>query len=475
MEAQTATQRPAIGFAVLTATLGGLLFGYDTAVISGAISAIDANFIAPRGLPANAADALSGFAISSALIGTVIGAAIAGALATQFGRRPSLLIAAVLFFLSALGAAVPEIGLGPIGGMGVHALTPFAIYRILGGVGVGIASMISPLYIAEIAPAAQRGRLVAWQQIAIIGGMLIIYFVNWAIARQGDEAWLISTGWRFMFASGAIPAAAFFGLLFLVPESPRWLVQHGDAAEATAVLDRLGINRPGLIEEIRESLIEPRQPLLTYGVPLIIVGVLLSVFQQFVGINAVLYYAPEIFKNVGANTDTAMLQTIIVGAANFTFTLIAMMTVDRWGRKPLMIAGALVMAASMLALGAFFYWRQTGIGALIAMSAYIAGFALSWGPVVWILLAEIFPNSIKGQAMAIAVTAQWISNFAVSTSFKVLNGDPWLTAHFNHGFAYWLYGIMSLLAALFVWRMLPETKGRKLEEMGLLWKGAQKV
>lgn len=457
---------------VATATLGGLLFGYDTAVISGAIGAIDANFIDPRGLGSTARDSLSGFTVASALIGTIIGAASAGMLATRFGRRRTLILAAILFFVSALGSAFPELGLGAIGGMGTDALTPFNIYRILGGIGVGIASMISPMYIAEVAPPESRGRLVTWQQIAIIGGMLVVYFVNWGIALQGDDIWVLETGWRLMFASECIPALLFFGLLFLIPESPRWLVQRGDEAAAESVLDRLGLHRPGVLEEIRASLVVPKEPLFRYGVPLIVVGVLLSVFQQFVGINVVLYYAPHIFRTMGGSTDTALLQTVIVGAVNLGFTVVAMLSVDRWGRKPLMITGALVMAAAMALLGTLFYVGAMGVGALLAMLLYIAGFALSWGPVVWVLLAEIFPNPVKGQAMAVAVTAQWVSNFIVSWSFKILDGDPWLVATFNHGFAYWIYSAMALLAALFVWRMLPETKGRTLEEMASLWRAA---
>lgn len=474
MHQKVAGESGSITFAVLTATLGGLLFGYDTAVISGAIEAIDVNFIDPRGLSPNAGDSLAGFTVASALIGTVIGAAFAGALATRFGRRRSLILAAVLFFLSAVGSAWPEIGFGAPGSMGPDALTLFNIYRILGGIGVGLASMISPMYIAEIAPPERRGQLVTWQQLAIIGGMLVVYFVNWGIARQGDEQWVLTTGWRLMFASECIPAVLFFAMLFLIPESPRWLVQKGDEEGAVTVLHSLGLRRPGLLEEIRQSLVVPRRPLFSYGAILIAIGLLLSVFQQFVGINVVLYYAPFIFKSMGSSTDTALLQTVAVGAVNLGFTVIAMLTVDRWGRKPLMIAGAVVMALSMGTLGTLFYVDSLGLGALLAMLVYIAGFALSWGPVVWVLLAEIFPNPVKGQAMALAVTAQWISNFLVSWSFKILDGDPTLVAMFNHGFAYWLYGAMSVLAAIFVWKMLPETKGRTLEEMGLLWKAEER-
>ena len=455
----------------LVAALGGLLFGYDTAVISGAVGAIDANFITPRGLSETAAGSLSGWTISCALLGCVIGAAIAGPLSQRIGRRGGLLVAAVMFLLSAVGSAYPEFLLGPVGGMGPEALTPFIFYRIIGGIGVGTASMLSPLYIAEIAPPAQRGRLVTYQQIAIVGGMVIVYFVNWAIAAQGDDSWVLQTGWRYMLLSGALPAALFLVLLLIVPETPRWLVMKGRKDEAHAVLSRLSSEEEAraVLTEIEGSLSHTSGKLMAFGGLLLFVGIMLSVFQQFVGINAVLYYAPLMFKNMGAATDSALLQTIIVGIANVAFTLVALVTVDRWGRKPLLVLGALVMAASMITLGFLFSSGHVGTAALVAVVAYIGGFALSWGPVVWVLLSEIFPNAIKGKAMAIAVAAQWIANLFVSWTFKVIDGNSALNAMFNHGFAYWIYGVMSVLAALFVLRFVPETKGRTLESIQDLW------
>ena len=455
----------------LIAALGGLLFGYDTAVISGAVSAIDANFIDPRGLPETAAGTLSGWAVSCALLGCMIGGLAAGVLATWLGRRGGLLVAAVLFLVSAIGSAYPEIGLGAIGSLGTDALTPFVFYRILGGIGIGIASMLSPMYIAEIAPPAQRGRLVTYQQIAIVSGMTLVYFVNWAIAAQGDDTWVLSTGWRYMLLSGAIPAALFLLLLLLVPETPRWLVMKGRKEQAHNVLRRLSneVEARQVLSEIEGSFSHKSTHLLAYGKLVIVVGIMLSLFQQFVGINAVLYYAPLMFKNMGASTDVSLLQTIIVGVANIAFTLVALVTVDRWGRKPLLVLGALVMAVSMLTLGTLFATGNVGTIALVAVVAYIAGFALSWGPVVWVMLSEIFPNPIKGKAMALAVFAQWLANLFVSWTFKVLDGNSVLNAMFNHGFAYWIYGAMSVLAALFVLRYVPETKGRTLEAIQQLW------
>ena len=456
----------------LIAALGGLLFGYDTAVISGAVSAIDANFIDPRGLSETAAGSLSGWTVSCALLGCAIGAIVAGGLSQRFGRRGGLLVSAVLFLLSAIGSAYPEIGLGPVGSLGAGALVPFVIYRIIGGIGIGIASMLSPLYIAEIAPPAQRGQLVTYQQIAIVSGMTLVYFVNWAIAAQGDDAWVLSTGWRYMLLSGSIPAALFLLLLLVVPETPRWLVMKGRKDEAHGVLLRLTnpTEARQVLDDIEGSISHTSGKLLAFGGLVIFVGVLLSIFQQFVGINAVLYYAPLMFKNMGASTDVSLLQTIIVGIANIVFTIVALVTVDRWGRKPLLVLGALVMAVSMLALGTLFATGNVGTIALVAVVAYIGGFALSWGPVVWVLLSEIFPNAVKSKAMALAVFAQWVANLFVSATFKVLDGNSVLNAMFNHGFAYWIYGAMSILAALFVFRYVPETKGRTLEAIQQLWK-----
>ena len=455
----------------LVATLGGLLFGYDTAVISGAVKSIDANFIDPQGLEETLRNSLSGFTISSALIGCVIGGAIAGWVGNHLGRKGGLMVAAVLFLISAIGSAFPELGLGTIGEMGPAALTPFIIYRILCGVGVGMASLLSPLYIAEIAPPDARGKLVAYNQMAIVGGIVGVYFVNWAIATQGDQGWLDQIGWRYMLGSEAIPAALFLILLMGVPDTPRWLVLKGRTEQALEVLRRLMPEATArqTLTDIEGSLVHHTDKLMSFGGKVILVGIMLSVFQQLVGINAVLYYAPMIFQNIGAANDSAFLQTVIVGAANVLFTLVAMFTVDSWGRRPLLIWGGLIMAVAMVWLGAVFNMQALGSMALVAMVLYVAGFAMSWGPVVWVLLSEIFPNAIKGQALAIAVAAQWIANWIVSTSFKMMDGNSFLNGLFHHGFAYYLYGAMSVASAVFVYYLVPETKGRKLEEIQELW------
>ena len=502
----------------LVATLGGLLFGYDTAVISGTVESLRHVFIEPQGLPVEEANALEGFVVSSALIGCILGASFAGWMSQRYGRRPTLLWAAVLFLLSAIGSAWPELFVGwP--GSGDHTFMPlFVIYRIVGGVGVGLASMVSPMYIAEVAPAERRGNLVSWNQFAIIFGMLLVYFVNYTIALQGDATWLHAVGWRWMFASEVVPALLFLVLLLFVPETPRYLVMRGDEQRALSVLERLMGSREAETElaDFSRSFVqkEPSMrpyflfmgvwavlflvlyglfeladwasalevaliisfgvalvfPVRSFGMLIIFVGVMLSAFQQFVGINVVLYYAPEIFKTMGAATDAALLQQIVVGAVNLSFTVLAILTVDRFGRRPLMIVGALVMAVSMLVLGTTFYTHSVGIGSLACMLVYTAGFAMSWGPVCWVLLAEIFPNAVRSTVMSIAVAAQWIANFLVSWTFPMLDKNPYLTEQFNHGMAYWLYGVMGILAALFIWKFVPETKGKTLEEMEQYWK-----
>jgi len=413
------------------------------------------------------ADSVKGFVVSSALVGCIIGGALAGFVAKTFGRKPGLIISALALTVSAFGAWQPEL----FNFFGTLDVFSFIIYRIVGGIGIGLASLLSPMYIAEIAPAKIRGKLVSWNQFAIVSGMVIIYFVNYLIAKSGNDQWLISEGWRWMFFSGVIPSLLFLFLLFFIPETPRYLMIKGKDNEALTVISRIsGIeNSLTTRAEIKDTIHEKNAPWLSFGFFIIFIGIALAVFQQFVGINVVLYYAGNIFRNMGASTDTSMLQTIIVGAINMAFTVVAILTVDRFGRKPLLIIGALIMSVSMISLGFAFFTKQTGLPALFFMMLYIAGFAMSWGPVTWVVLSEIFPNSIRG-AMSVPVAALWIANLAVSWTFPVLNDNAWLTEKFNHGFSYWIYGIIALIAAVFVYKFIPETKGKSLEEIEKFWK-----
>lgn len=456
------------------AALGGLLFGYDTAVINGAVESIERNYILPR-IEMSELDRnnLFGWATGIALLGCVAGSLIAGAIADGLGRRMGMIISAVLFFISSILSGYPELGIAPIGAMGVDAIYPFMGYRFLGGMAIGMASLISPMYIAEISPAKQRGLLVTFQQLAIVGGILLVSVVNLLIQRLGggDVTWLDHTGWRYMLASCAIPAGLFLLAALMMSDSPRWYVIKGMEDKARALLNRLtdSATVEETMTEIKSSMNEQSGKLLSFGFGVILIGILLSVFQQFVGINAVLYYSNKMFSQSGSSTDSAFFQTVIIMATNVVFTLIATFTVDSWGRKPLLILGGVIMAGAMLAMGYMFQNKIEGTYLLMAAMTYVAGFALSWGPVVWVMLSELFPNAIKGPALSIAVAAQWISNFVVTWSFLVIDGNSKLNETFNHGFAYYLYGIFSILAALFVWKFVPETKGRTLEAIEAFW------
>ncbi len=580
----------------LVATLGGLLFGYDTAVISGGIGFLQTHF--------ELTGAMKGWAASSTLIGCVIGALTAGIISRTLGRKLSMMLAALLFGASAIGTAIPE-----------H-FTTFVIFRMLGGAGVGIASMLSPMYIAEIAPAHIRGKLVSFNQLAIVSGILIVYFVNYGIAeddptkipvtvkgeklevaeqhpeiitydekaqkanlansegahrikavlidennglvgkdgqyilkdskgnfyavgymqgpdlklnshtienkgvndvfiarfnpqgkvdwvktykRSGEtpfysleltekdkinieETWNVTLGWRYMFASMAIPALLFFILLFFVPESPRWLVMKGKVQKALDVLKKaLGeLKAKEVLRDIQESVSAEigtkeeevkDKSALTRKVIIIItlVGIMLSIFQQFVGINVVLYYGPEIFRKMGTGTNASLLQTVMVGVVNVLFTFIAIRTVEKVGRKPLLIIGSIGMAIGMTGIGMYAYWQSLGLGTLIFMMIFVASFAMSWGPIVWVLLAEIFPNKIRGIAMSIAVAAQWGANFLVSQTFPMMNNNPVLYEKFHGGFPFWLYALACVVSIFLVWAFVPETKGKSLEEMEKMW------
>jgi sugar porter (SP) family MFS transporter len=443
--------------ACLVATLGGLLFGYDTAVISGGIGFVKRHFALDEWQ--------EGWAASSALLGCVLGVMAAGWLSDRFGRRMALILAAIAFLVSAVGTALPR------------TLTEFVVYRALGGVGVGIASMLSPMYIAEIAPAAMRGRLVSLNQIAIVTGMLTVYFVNYFIARGRPEAWNVATGWRWMFGSEAIPCLLFLGLLFFVPESPRWLAARGRREEALSILARVGgpDHAEREMAEIEDALKEEPAgigELLRPGmIGLLVTGIVLAVFQQVTGINVILYYAPKIFATLGADADVAMLNTIVVGVSMVVFTLVAIATVDRWGRRPLLLLASAGMAVCLFGFSGVAYAQKTGPWALLFIVGYIASFSIAMGPVVWVVLSEMFPNRVRGRALSVATFFLWMSNYVVSQTFPVLNDHPWLVERFHRAFPFWVYGALCVAAFLFIRRWIPETRGRTLEEIERDWRG----
>lgn len=457
----TGQNLPYIAGITLIATLGGLLFGYDTAVISGAEKSVQTYLIQGLGL----STWVHGATISSALIGCIIGGAISGVLASGMGRKKTLIIAAILFFVSALGSGYPEFLFFNEGEPTMGLLYMFNFYRIIGGIGVGLASAVSPVYIGEIAPANMRGRLVSLNQFAIIFGMLVVYFVNWGIASGQPVEWINEIGWRRMFLSEAIPAGLFGILLFFVPETPRYLSMAGRDEEAMQILSKVnGAERAKLIfAEIKSTMQHHSGKLYSYGKTVIVIGVLLSVFQQFVGINVALYYAPRIFESMGAGKDASMLQTVVMGIINVIFTVVAILTVDKWGRKPLLMVGSIGMAIGMFAIAALSYYEIIGISTLVFIIIYTASFMMSWGPICWVLISEIFPNKIRGKAVAVAVAAQWASNYFISASYPAM-------MEFSGAFTYGFYGVMSVLSFLFVWKMIPETKGQSLEEMEELWR-----
>lgn len=434
----------------VVAAFGGFLFGYDTAVVSGAIGFLSQHFQLSAGM--------TGWAASSLLVGCMVGAMLGGPVGDRFGRKPSLIGCAALFALSSLASALPE------------SLAAFAWARFAGGVAIGAASMLSPLYIAEIAPEKIRGTLVALYQLAIVVGILAVFFVNLQIQRRGDEAWNVTTGWRWMFASLILPSAVFGVFMAMVPESPRWLMRMGRRAEASAILERIGgaVSARREIDQIEASLRQEEgrwQDLFTTGYRrALVIGVLLAVFGQFSGINAVMYYAPEIFKAAGSGTDSAFAQTVIVGVVNLLFTFVAIGLVDRAGRKPLLIVGTAVQVVSLVVVGMMLSGGQSGWGLLAGVLGFVAAFAVAMGPIPWIVNAEIFPTKLRGRAMSMAIFCLWFADWVVTQTF------PMLRDGIGASNTFWVYAGFSLLSTIFVVVMVPETKGRTLEEIEASWR-----
>ncbi len=470
---------------VLVAVIGGLLFGYDTAVISGAEKGLQAFFMGATDFVYP--DFWHGCTSSSALIGCIIGSALSGLLTSTWGRKRSLIFAGILFFISAWGSMNPESFVLPEGEPSLTLLVIFNIYRIIGGVGVGLASAVCPMYIGEIAPSNIRGMLVSWNQFAIIFGQLVVYFVNFFIlgdhiapviesigdglnrlANGAEAQWAIENGWRYMFGSEMVPAGLFAILICFVPETPRFLASVGRDEQAEAVLAKINGREQAksILVEIKETMTVRTEPIMTYGILCIFVGIMLSVFQQAVGINAGRYSAPRI--NGSMCFEDPMMLTVFNGIVNLGFTCVAIFTVEKLGRRPLLIVGSLGMAVGAVGVAFTFGDEALQLPCMISLMLYTASFMFSWGPICWVLIAEVFPNTIRGAAVAIAVAFQWIFNWIVSTSFVPLANSV------GYSTVYTMYGVICVLAALFVWKLVPETKGKTLEDMTRLWKERKK-
>jgi len=428
----------------VVAAIGGLIFGFDTAIVAGATRYMKEQF--------SLNSLQEGWAVSVVLIGCMFGSGLAGAISDRIGRRRFMLISAVLFFVSAVGCALPR------------TIVAFVVFRFIGGLGIGSAAVLAPLYIAEIAPARIRGALVSVNQMAIVTGILLAYFVNWVFAGAGPS------NWRYMYATGAIPSVFFFLLLLRVPESPRWLVKKGREDEARRVLARINTidMAAAEIRDIKATmalekgsfreLFQPgfRRP--------IFIAVVLAIFQQITGINAILYYAPRIFESAGFARVSAIGQSTIVGFTNMLFTIVAIVLADRVGRRPLLLVATGGMGVSLVLLGAAFKFQFLPPSALLfVILLYIAFFASAMGPLVWVVMAEIFPIRMRGAAMGFATLILWFADFSVTLTFPVISDK------LNASTAFWIYAAMCALDLVFMIFYLPETKGRTLEEIERRW------
>jgi SP family arabinose:H+ symporter-like MFS transporter len=424
------------------AALGGLLFGFDTAVISGTTPFIKPYF----GLD----DIWLGWTVSSLLFGCIIGVISAGKPSDIFGRKKTLMAAAFLFVVSAAGSALAS------------NLVVFILYRILGGLGVGIASMLSPMYISEISPAERRGRLVSFNQLAIVIGILLAFISNALLVDTGEN------NWRWMLAVMGIPALLFFVFLFFAPESPRWLVQKGFSEKAFIILEKINGDTDARkeLKTIEESITEEedrgtfREVFSQRMRPVMLMGVFLCVFSQITGINSIMYYAPVIFQSIGAAASSAVAQTAIIGGGNLIFTFVAISLVDRLGRKPLLIGGVTGMIVALTSIATAFYLKKTdGYIILVLILMYIASFSASVGAVTWVIVSEIFPNKLRSKAMSVSIVSLWLANFVLILVF------PLMLNRLGGAASFLFFDAMCVLLLLFTIIKLPETKGKSLEEL----------
>lgn len=426
----------------LVTALGGLLFGFDISVISGTIPFLQDFF--------ELNEAMKGWVVSSALIGCILGASYSGRLGDKFGRKKVLLVVSVLFGISAIGSGV------------ANSIPTFIFYRIVGGLAIGGASVLAPMYIAEVSPAAYRGRMVSLNQLTIVIGISMAYFSNYFLLAVGENAW------RWMFAAEAVPALFFFFALFIVPESPRWLVARDQKAKAHQVLERVaGTDFANFeLSEIEASLSgkEKRGTLKDvfkkkYSL-ILFLGIFLAVFQQWSGINVIFFYAPDIFAKANLGVDAALFQTTLVGLMNILFTILAMRVIDKMGRKKLMLIGSAGMVACYLVIGYLFQIGRTGDWMLLTFIILTpAFFAFGLGPTVWVVLSEIFPNKIRGAAMSVATFALWVASYILTLTF------PILVEMFSSAITFWLYGAICVVGFVVIYKVLPETKGVSLENL----------
>ncbi|PJX12990.1 MFS transporter [Halomonas sp. 141] len=449
------------------AALGGLLFGYDTAVISGAIGPIQRYF--------DLSSLQTGWAVSNVAIGCIIGAFASGAIAARLGRKKTLILAALLFTISAVGAALAT------------TFFWFIVYRLIGGIAVGIASAVSPMYMSEVSPKNLRGRALSMQNIAIVFGQVVIFVVNYLIAKGATEAWLTDVGWRVMIGSEIIPCILFCLVVFFIPESPRWLVMVGRDQEALKVLSRIGGEEYGkqVLSDIRESLVVDRVRRLKADRKsqlirdrrfwfIAFIACMIAFFQQASGVNVMMYFAPVVLGDVTGNTEVAMFMTIWIGVVQLLGNILGMTLMDRVGRVPLFKVGTVGCVVGLL-MTSFFLYRSGGLSGdaavlqgyltLAGMLVFMLFFAFSWALGAWIIVSEIFPNRMRAFGMSLSVTTLWISNFLIGLGFPILNQNPWLTEQFNGAFPMWLFAALMAMAFLFIRRFLPETNGVALEEM----------
>lgn len=447
----------------VVSSLGGLLFGYDTGVINGT------QFYFSKYFELSAA--MKGWVVSSALVGCFVGALFSGFISKSYGRKNSLIISAILFTISAWGSGLPSF---------LPESVPLLVFfRIIGGLGIGIASMNAPTYIAELSPAKIRGKMVTYYQLAIVVGFFIVFLATYTIGNAGDYEYNLNEGWRVMFWSELIPCLLFLFLLFIVPKSPRWLILKGRDEEAKEILTRLHGQELAEKEfsEICLSIDRKENPkiseLFKKGfLSIVLIGTALSALQQLTGINAVLYYGADIFeKALGFGQEDVLKQQVLLAGVNLLCTFIAMGTVDRFGRKPLIYLGCLGMTVGFLMLGITLKTDQVGLISLVGILIFIGSFALSMGPVVWVLLSEMFPNRIRSLAMSVAVAAQWGMNYVVSQSFPIIvesevnNSPTW-----NQSLPYFIFIGFILIIVVLTFKFIPETKGKSLEEVEKFWK-----